>query len=223
MKKLILLTGVVFSAIMVNAQAINLHASAISSNISAKDDGGDKIGYYKSMISWKAGIGFDWKIASNFNFMPEVNLLTKGAKIDTSGSGFSLKGSQKFLYMEVPLNFVYNTGSKKGGFFIGAGPSLGIGFSGKQKTTTTVGGVVGAEQSVDIKFDGQENATDNNGHLKAFELGANFLAGYRITEKFFIHANYNLGLSNIAVEDNNSKASGKNNYFGIGFGYVLTQ
>jgi hypothetical protein len=121
--------------------------------------------------------------------------------------------------MEVPLNIVYSTGNNKGGFFIGAGPSLNIGFSGKYTATITGAGVSRTE-NYDIKFDGTKNANDNKGHLKPFELGLNVLAGYRFTDKLFIHANYNAGLSNIGVED---KEKFKNSYIGLGLGYTLTQ
>jgi hypothetical protein len=123
----------------------------------------------------------------------------------------------------VPLNLVYNSGGKGGSFFIGGGPSLGIGFSGKAKgtSTSTIGGSTTTTTSEQkIVFDGKENANDNDGHAKPFEFGVNALLGYKFTNGLFINANYNQGLSSIAVDKDESF---KNMYIGLNIGFFLTK
>ena len=92
---------------------------------------------------------------------------------------------------------------------IGAGPSLSMGLSGKEKYDdgTNI-------ETTDIKFG--SSTTDD---LKTFEAGINFLAGYQFKGGFLVAANYNAGLNNIAVTTAGDNSKAHNRYFGIRLGY----
>ena len=116
-------------------------------------------------------------------------------------------------YIEMPLNFLYNINTPKGKFFMGAGPSLGFGISGKSKWKD------GTESgSDDVKFGSGEDDD-----LKPFEIGANVLAGYLFKGGFMVSTNYNMGLSNLFPGDESlyGKITQHNNYFGINIGYIF--
>lgn len=131
----------------------------------------------------------------------------KGGKQKDDGSSDKLM----LNYIELPLNFVFNTHTSNGMFFIGAGPSLGVGLSGKDKWDD------GSESgSDDIKFGSGDDAD-----LKPFEAGINILAGYQFAGGFFVTANYNAALNNISSDDPGFDTKYHNRYFGIRIGYMF--
>jgi len=149
----------------------------------------------------KSSIG----LGQHFSFQPALNYIQKGGVLKEEG----ITDKTTLNYLELPLNFVYNTHSLKGKFFIGAGPSLSIGLSGKDKWDD--GSNI---EPTDIKFGSGEDDD-----FKPFEAGINFLTGYQCKSGFLIAANYNLGLSNIANSDEGPKYH--NRYFGIRIGYMF--
>ncbi len=159
----------------------------------------------KSKTGITIGIAINTPLSPNFSFQPALNFIQKGYKVKDQGS----KETVNFNYLEVPLNFVYST-QKNEGFFIGAGPSLAYGISGKDKYTAT--GMPDDNQK--IKFG---SGADK---VKTFDFGINALAGFRMKGGFMISANYNLGLSKINNDDGSGDAGTiKNKYFSIKIGY----
>ena len=58
--------------------------------------------------------------------------------------------------------------------------------------------------------------------VKAFDFGANAVAGYRMKGGFMISGNYNLGLSKINNDDGSGDVGTiKNKYFSIKIGYMF--
>jgi hypothetical protein len=202
MKK-ILLVAVLSSAIVtVNAQAtFGLHLDGVSSNMEYKASGFTMKA--DSKIGWKVGAVANLPLAGTFAFMPQLNLVSKGNKMDNSGT----TSSTNLTYVELPLNFVYTSG----GFFGGFGPSVAFGVGGKSKES--------GSPDVTVKFDGKANdGSDENIHLKALDFGGQVIAGYKLSSGLFFNAHYNLGLSNISPD---AGVSAKNNYFGFGVGYLF--
>lgn len=184
----------------------------------------------KSMFSWKAGVVANIPLAQNISLMPQLNFVVKGSKFNYSGSedfgGFSYsvtaKGNQKLNYLELPVYFLYNTGSNEG-FFGGIGPVFSLGLSGKASGSRTMsfnGNTQTDDLSSNIKFDGKKDAQDNDGHYKAFEFGGSVLAGYRLSNGLFFNLHYTAGLSNLTTDKENDGTL-KNNYFGFGVGYFF--
>lgn len=229
MKKVVLALGLVIAGTVVKAQSIGVQAGVIDANVMAKDAG--ETVPTKDLISWKAGLVFDFKLGKTFSFMPNLNVLVKGAKTESSTTATfggittsrNRTGKTKFTYLEVPLNFVYNSKGTAGGLFVGLGPSLSVGLSGKSTVTTTVttnGATTTTTSEQNIKFDDKKDANDNDEHAKSLELGGNFLVGYKFRSGLFISANYNQGFTDVDLTDN---ASFKNYYFGLNLGFNLSK
>jgi hypothetical protein len=235
MKKLFVLLCACASFVGHAQSKFGIHAGAISANIKETYDGDSEIDF-KSKISFRAGVHASFPLSSNVSIMPQLNYVSKGTRIDESEStdmfGFpysiTVKGNYTMNYLELPVHFVYNQPMAKGNsFFIGIGPSFSYGLSGNAKVDITENdnGVIYEEsESIDIKFDGKDNATanDNYGHYKAFEFGLSMIAGYHFTPNFFVNLNFNQGLSNINP-DETDKGETKTSYFGLGIGYYFSK
>ena len=234
MRKVFLAFGLItVSFISANAQSsFGVHANGILANAKSeyKDDNGQTVEQEgKNRFSWKAGVFASVPLSETFSFMPQLNLLSKGAKVDESGSenilgstySWNIKGESKLTYLELPLYVVYNSISETGGFFGGVGPVISYGMGGKVDATYTesFGGTTETtNESAKVKFDGKKNATDEYAHFKGLEVGAGIIAGYRLSNGLFINAHYNLGLSNIEPNDDSKL---KNKYVGFGIGYFF--
>lgn len=234
MRKVFLaLSLVTISAIGAQAQtSIGIHANGILASFKA--EGQDENGQTqkiegKNRFSWKAGLFASVPLGETFSFMPQLNVVSKGGKIEETettevfGNTITTKldGEIKHTYLELPLYLVYNSFSETGGFFGGVGPVVSYGIGGKEKYTVTStfgGSTQTATESSKVKFDGKENAQDEDAHYKGIEFGAGVIAGYRLSNGLFINAHYNLGFSNVSPEDNTKI---KNKYVGFGIGYFF--
>jgi hypothetical protein len=186
---------------------IGFTAGASFANVTVKSEGISASPKLRAGIT--AGLLADCPLSTNFSFQPALNFVQKGYMVKDE------TGSEKvnFNYLEVPLNFVYST-NRNGGFFIGAGPSIAYGVSGKDKLN--VNGM--PDENNKIKFGSGEDK------VKAFDPGANVLAGYKFAGGFMVSGNYTLGLSNIANgSNNNPDGTGtiKNRYFSVKIGYMF--
>lgn len=158
-----------------------------------------------SKVGFTLGIVDNIPLSPNFWFRPELNFTQKGGQATDTYSTIKDEMKLTLNYLEVPLNFVY----RASGFFVGAGPVLSYGISGKSKETIS-GAPSGNGTTVnDVKFG---SGVDK---VKPFEFSANILAGYLLASGISFSANYNFGLSNLS-NDNSGKL--KNSYFGIRVG-----
>jgi hypothetical protein len=238
MKKIILTTLIAVVCFSANAQVtFGIHGNVIGASIKEKDFLNYGATSPDEMLDWKKGTRASWKfgaimnmpLSETFSFQPQLNILNKGGNFSTfyseSDQGASLEldidADIKLTYLELPLNFVYNTSK----FFIGAGPSLSYGLDGELVAKVKFVYDDGFDRIEDsgseteeIEFNNEED--EEQPSLKPFELGANFIAGYKIKENIFINVHYNLGLSNIS---NYEDTEFKNRYFGIGVGYMFNK
>ena len=174
---------------------VGLTAATISYDDFDDVDKGTKIGF-------TLGLFHQVPLSTNITFRPGLNFTQKGGKFEESGE----KATFTFNYLELPLDFIYKA---PGGFFVGLGPTLGYGLSGKLKYN-----IAGTENEEDLDF-GSDEGKD---HFKAFEFSGNVLAGYQLSNGIFISVNYNMGFSNISFDDDENV---KNRYFGLRIGKVL--
>ena len=139
MKKIYLLAlaGIVCSA--ANAQTKwggQVIGNLTSANIPTFDEGLIK---NKSVVGFGAGVVAEVPLGTEFTFRPSLNLLKKGSGFDINFSDPSLgyREETKFkvdlYYAELPLHFALNGSLGSGKYFIGIGPSLGLGLSGNAK------------------------------------------------------------------------------------------
>ncbi|MGE5106443.1 MAG: porin family protein [Sphingobacteriales bacterium] len=213
MKKLILSVLLVTAFALVNAQNIRFGVQAGVTFASAKAKILGLNITSDSKVGFTAGVLADIPIADQFVFQPSLNFTQKGSKLSETDGADKIESKQTLNYIELPLNFLFQTEAGSGKFFAGIGPALGYGISGKAKDKETINGTT-TETTEDIKF-----GTDKqNDHYKPFEFSGNILAGYELSNGAFIAVNYNLGLNNIDVEGS-SDYTYKNRYFGIRIGY----
>lgn len=137
-------------------------------------------------------------VAPNFAIQPGVSLQGKGGKTELAG----IETTTNLMSIEIPVNAVYYipTGTS-GSVFLGAGPYVGFNISGQTKT---------GDAKNDIEFG--SNLTE----MKRVDYGANFLAGYKLSNGFLINAGYGLGLGNLSNSDN-IKSNNRVLSFGVGF------
>jgi outer membrane protein with beta-barrel domain len=197
MRKTLLLCALILGACAANAQfgiqaGVDFYSAKQKvSGISINSD---------AQAGFTAGVVYSAPIGNDFSFMPSLNFTQKGGKMSESGA----EEKVTLNYIDLPLNFVYNIH----GFFVGAGPALGFGISGKDKGTFG-----GQSETNDVNF-----GSGDDDDLKPFEISANILAGYKFSNGFFVSANYNPGLNDISNDDDSKY---HNSGFGIRIGYMF--
>lgn len=209
MKKLLLIT-MVFISINTWAQKIRVGftTGVAISNYKVKVGGDNETG--NTMAGFTAGILLDVPVGKHFSFQPAINFVQKGTKDETTFSGYKSTVKLNTNNLEMPLNFLYNSGGNKLNFFIGAGPSFSLGLSGKTKFSDGTNSA-----SENIKF-----GSGDDDNMKPIDVGANFISGISFNNRLLFSLNYNAGLNNLIPHPEN-EASAKSHYFGIKLGYML--
>lgn len=173
------------------------------SNVTAKSSGISIS--FKSKAGITAGLFADVSLSSNLSFQPALNFVQKGFKLEQD----DVKAVVTYNYLELPLNILYRT-QKDYGFFVGAGPSIAYGLSGKEKYSDSQN-----SEDTKVKFGSGDD------EVKPLEFGVNALAGYKFGNGFLFSVSYNLGLSNIQNGNSNETGTVKNRYFALKIGYLF--
>lgn len=180
-------------------------------------------GSENSLSDTKASTNFyvsgflDIKTSRYFSVQPGVSLQGKGAKLSVVEAGSSkFTEKQNTMWLEIPVNLVATipTGDA-GNFFIGAGPYVSFGLSGKNKYEYENSNNSGSNSSSESKFKFGKDET-----LKGTDFGVNFLAGYQFRSGISINGGYGLGLVNIAGEKSRANTI-KNRVWSVGIGFGL--
>jgi hypothetical protein len=201
-RNLIIIAMIAISAKSASAQmaSFGVTAGAVFSNMSLSSEGESQ------SLDTKAGLTFgvmsNIPLGKSFSFQPALNYAQKGCSVTEEGEE---KTTIKLNYLELPLNFVYNSPEKNGHFFVGAGPFIAYGIAAKAKFG-------------DIEVNGHFGSGEDDA-AKPVEIGLNALLGYQFGAGFNIAANYCRGLNNISVETEGLKHH--NYYFGLRIGYVI--
>ncbi len=198
MKKIILTVAAVFAFGFVNAQDVKF---GVKGGVNLANFGGDAEGT-DAKIGFNVGGFAEIKVSDKFAIQPELLYSVQGAKSSESGSGYSYEYKENLSYINIPVMAKYYVADK---FSLEAGPQVGFLISAKSKYDVTSGGV---------NATGTEDSKDDYNTL---DLGANFGAGYDFTENVSVGVRYNLGLSNIAKDSGDFKAT--NNVISLSVGY----
>lgn len=200
MKKLFFLAAIVTAAnTFAQKSQFGFTGGATLANYKIKIGGAGISG--SSRVGFTLGFVANIKAGNSFCIQPALNWVQKGTEQKNPSAA---KSTLTTNHLEVPVNFIYSNN----GFFIGAGPSVAIGISGKSKADD------GTKTKVNY-------GNSDNDDLKAFDFGLNGLTGFKFKSGFTIAANYNLGLLNLAPGTNNGGGSLKSMYGGIRLGYWL--
>ncbi|MDR3696207.1 porin family protein [Mucilaginibacter sp.] len=167
-----------------------------------------------SLTTFSVGAFVDFKFG-NFSLQPSINYTVKGDNEKMAlGGDSSFTKNWHLNYLEIPVDLAYHIKIAIGNIYIGAGPYIAFGLTGKVKA-----GFGSNSSSVDAKFGG-------NNMFKSTDIGLNGIAGLQLKNGFLFHLNYDLGLSNIlnATYDNanaNDNNSVKTRTFGLSVGYAF--
>lgn len=187
-----------------------LRAGVNFQNINGKNAAGDRL-EYRITPGFNIGVNAEIPVAQDYFIQPGVLFTTKGAREKNSDSKYRL------AYVEVPVNFLYKPMLGTGKLLLGFGPYAAYGVEAKYKPETG--------NDVDIKFRNAVTTTEavsGNPYIKRFDAGANFLAGYELSNTLSLQLNAQLGLVKINPANEgitNDNTSLKNTGFGISAGY----
>lgn len=205
MKKIVfILAAFVCSVAAYSQNRIGIAGGVSLANMDGNIEGSIKGGVY-------VGLVLDKPISTNFTFHPTLSYVQKG----TSQENPTLilkKRNYGLRYIEFTPNFLYNIHGDHGSFFLGAGPSIAFDLPSKKVEISTDKSV--PDNTTIIHF-----GKTANYDMKGFDYGVNFATGYRLSGGFFLSANYNMSLRNLAVEGQSGHI--KNHYFGIQLGYFF--
>jgi opacity protein-like surface antigen len=179
MKKLILSAAVALFAIT-GAQAQTAFGLKGGLNVSNLSGSGINSDNTKSLVGANAGLFASIPAATNFYIQPELSYSLEGAQYKTPNA----KTKLNFVNIPVMLKYVTNSG-----FFVEAGPQLGILTSAKNEAGNI---------TADIKND-----------LKStnFSLGGGI--GYKLDPSLAVGARYMAGISDLS-ETNSSELKSNN-------------
>lgn len=199
------------------------------SNLSQKfdgtvDDGESKSDYeidFKSRIGVKVGVIYDWGLSEAFYIQPGLYFTTRGGKYDEGDEDGKYEEKWNLSYLQLPILASYriplNDNMK---LHINAGPYLACGLGGKVKWEYTYDGETekGDYKAFGTTKEDDEDEDSEKGGLKRFDAGLSFGAGVSI-KKFYVGLSYDLGLANIADQDQWKDYKIRNRNFSIGVGY----
>ena len=158
------------------------------------------------------------------SIQPGLLYTTKGG-IPYSFSGNSItndyynrKDVLRLNYLEVPLNIRYNIPIGVNKVFIGGGPYIGVGISGKENYTITDNGP--GEANANQVNKSSKNITYGSGYddIKSMDFGLGAKLGFALKKGWLISFNYEYGLTNLS---NDPRYSGENKTLGLSLGYSL--
>jgi len=179
------------------------------------------------LTSFQAGIFADFKFGDSFSVQPSLLYTGKGAtdKENVSSEGFSESSNVKLTlnYLQLPIYALYHKPVGNNDFFIGAGPFIAYGLSGKEKGSATETfeqpvppneeTTVTRTSAIDDKVSFGDSDTSD---VKRVDYGVSAIIGFKFNNGFLISAYYDLGLANIAPA---SDADIKTRVFGVSVGY----
>ena len=195
MKKLIFLS---LLAVLALSSCVTTHyglrGGVNLANLSADDDEG---------LSTRTGIFFggfgEFGVTEKIAIQPEILYSQQGSKYEDSESGGEFfDGQFKFDYLNVPVMAKFYVSD---GFFVEAGPQIGI--------------LLSAKDEYDTPFSGEDDIKD---FVSSTDFGGNLGLGYQTEMGLNFNARYNFGLSSIddfeGVDENI-----KNGVISIGVGF----
>lgn len=182
---------------------------------------------YSFKPRWRAGLVTDHHLWKKLYLQPQLLLNTKGfhgrsASIGDPGAfNYANERDLRVLYLELQANFLFKEQLGNGKLFLGAGPYLARGITGRSKAKgfSELGGErTDYDMQAPVKFSNDVVYNTPNVYEKPYDAGLNFLAGYELKNGFLFNVVYSRGLSNLYYRNEDKS---KNTYFGISVGYFF--
>ena len=228
-KFVLLGTAALVLSVAASAQSgAQIKAGINLANVSTTNDG--RVEDANQLTSFHIGIVGDVPLGSIFYLQPGVLFTGKGAKTqtgDASTNNYS-KATTNPFYVEIPANLVLKatigSGTK---LFVGAGPYLGVGVSGKTKIEN-VRPIIGSsslEKSIEFSNDDPTTLDYEEGAgfgiMRRFDYGFNGMAGIE-GKSVVLGVNYGLGMAKLQSGANNSENNNnKHRVLSISLGFKL--
>ncbi|MFP4015066.1 MAG: porin family protein [Chitinispirillaceae bacterium] len=210
----VLLSAMIFGSY---AQKIGVKAGMNLSNMVMKDDDFTQSEDFKMKIGFNAGASAEFPITEIFSVESGLMINTRGftmeEKFTEMGETVEMKVSGNLLYLDIPVNAKVGYSMDNLKIYGSAGPYLGFGLSGNQKSETTFMGET-QKTDEDVEF-----GSDDNSDIKRMDLGLNLGAGVEFGS-FQIGGSYGLSLLNNSPVDDNG-ATITHNVIAISLGYVF--
>ncbi|MBP0904070.1 porin family protein [Mariniflexile gromovii] len=216
LKKTIILTTIILSAMSIQAQIkYGVQTRGILNKSSFKTEGDES-----PEKEWKLGYGIgvfaEIPLKNNFYLRPSLNYQQKGTKMDLDlsieGASGTQKAEIKLEYIEMPILFVFNLNK----WYIGAGPSLGYGISGKAEISQAIEG-----NTETLYYKPFKKVEDGGLGFNQFDLSLNAIIGLHIFDKGMIQLGYLHGLSNVVNTDEFKDDTFKNRSVILTLGYCF--
>ena len=216
MKKIILTSLMLCSAFAFSQEIkfgakVGLNISSLRGNYPAEID------ETKSKIGFHIGGFAEYSINDKFALQPELLLSTQGGSsevIEYYGGGTyfeSFKQTPKLTYINLPIMLKYKVIEK---LSIEFGPQIGYLISAKSKWEYVDSTDPSENETIEVDLinDGTYTFGGTTVQVKPktnrLDFGLNIGSSYDVTDKFFVQARYNLGLT---VFDKNSTAGSSTN------------
>ncbi len=189
-----------FAQVRFGAQVIG-NAGSFSTNTDDLENVSNKM-----KISAGGGLVADISFSDKFAIRPSLNFLQKKGSIEYQTELLPGKTSTintSLNYLELPVQFLYKIPMRSMTAFIGAGPSLGYGLSGKLKVKGWIyedneGDQVDDLIEINESVDAFKKEADGGAELKRFDISANAIAGVEFKSGLYVNAGYMAGLSNLS-------------------------
>lgn len=207
MKKIIFLLAT--SVLGFQVAGISQTRVGITGGVAVADMHGSEAKGGSSRAGFMTGFVVETPIGKVINFRPSVSYVQKGKTLPHPQGTLVDKYYIALRYTEFNADFLYYVGGNKGGFFLGAGPSIAFNLPSKRVSITD-----DVRTNSIVQF-----GSDAGSDLRGTDWGANFTTGWRTNSGFLISANYNKGFRNLVPEGNTGEL--KNSYFGIQLGVFL--
>jgi len=176
-------------------------------------------------VGFHGGINLYVEMGRRWGFEPGLRYIMKGGQItSTSTDGvFTTDHKEKLTlhYLEMPLNFVYNTGDwGTNHFMIGFGPYASLLLNAQDKVKDKVTGPDGT-----VINTGQNSLTVGDpstpGHVASYDLGAGAFVGYQMKNGVYVKGGAEMGFIDLAKDPNNLGGFNNRNYnFLLSIGYL---
>ena len=216
MKKIFFLLTLAVCCLQINGFAqksrVGITGGLVLAKMRGEIGGVDQKG--ESKLGFHAGFIVDAPISKHFSFQPALQYVQKGQVAQESVIINQDKIETELRYLELPLNFVYNSNYYGNNFYIGAGPYAA--FNLPSKIVTTLGGD-GVKAEEDLAF-GNTSSEDYRG----VDFGVNAIIGMRSKSGIFLALNYSLGLRNLNPQGALLQGDIKNSYFGLNVGWLFS-
>ena len=158
----------------------------------------------KSIAGLNIGFYADYNLSDLLAVESGLSFEQKGYKTEEDGD----KSTNKINYLTLPINLRANIAVGDNNLYFLAGPTFGIGLSGKWKDEED-----GDKDDGSIKFGSGDDAD-----YKRMNVGFLIGVGYELSNNIGVRLTYDMGLSNID-SDGNSDYKVKSGAFGIAVTY----